>query len=308
MDTSDEELAPAVAAILAAARERAPPGGGPVSVEARSLPAAVARAEADGRVPLVAEVKPTSPTTEGERRVDPVAAAERMVAGGACALSVLTEPEHFGGSAAALARVRAAVDVPVLRKDFLLAPEGLDAVAADLALDIARFVDDLPGMVAATRERGMEPLVEVHDAAELGAALAAGARVVGVNNRDLARLEVDLGTFESVAPHVPDEARGDVTLLAESGVSTPADVRRMRRAGADALLVGSAVMDGASDDALDRIEANTRRLVRATGDGAADPGADGAAGTETGTGADAEAEAEADADANTNAETETPHR
>jgi indole-3-glycerol phosphate synthase len=267
MDTSDGSMAPAVESILAAARER-PGGDRRLSVDARSLHGAVDAAETSGRVPVVAEVKPTSPTTEGTHAVDPVSAARRMVAGGATALSVLTEPDHFGGSPAALERVRAAVDVPVLRKDFLLREDHLDVVAADLALVIARFVDDLPGLVSAARERGMEPLVEVHGVAELEAALEAGATVVGVNNRDLARLEVDLATFEAVAPTVPE----GVTVLAESGISTPADVRRMRRAGADALLVGTAIMDGARDAdgeaaALAAIEANTRRLVTAEADG-----------------------------------------
>ncbi|MEF8780715.1 MAG: indole-3-glycerol phosphate synthase [Haloferacaceae archaeon] len=250
----DGELAPAVRSILAAARDRKPPGDGPIQVDARSVTDAFAAAEADGRVPIVAEVKPTSPTTEGRREDDPAELARAMVDGGAAAISVLTEPDHFGGSPAALTRVRAAVDVPVLRKDFLLSPEQLDAVEADLALLIARFLgDDLPDMVEAARDRGFQPLVEVHDGAELEAALAAGAEVVGVNNRDLARLEVDLGTFERVAPGVPDE----VTLIAESGVTTPADVRRMRAAGADALLVGSAIMDGDPEE-------NTRRLTTAT--------------------------------------------
>jgi indole-3-glycerol phosphate synthase len=243
------ELAPAVESILAAARGRERPAGR-VSVDARSLPGALARADADGRTPVVAEVKPTSPTTEGRRDDDPVELAESMVAGGAAALSVLTEPEHFGGSPEALRRVREAVDVPVLRKDFLLDDAQLDAVAADAVLVIARFVDDLPGMVAAARDRGMVPLVEVHTRAELDAALDAGADVVGVNNRDLAELSVDLGTFEQVAPRAPE----DVTLIAESGIGSPADARRMRAAGADGLLVGSAIMDGDP-------EAETGRLV-----------------------------------------------
>ena len=250
MDDS-EEMAPAVESILSAARER---GGGDarLSVSPRSLPDAFAAAEADGRVPIVAEVKPTSPTTDGERGDDPVALAEEMVAGGAAALSVLTEPEHFGGSPEALTRVREAVDVPVLRKDFLLQEAQLDAVEADVVLLIARFLDDLPGMLDAARERGFQVLVEVHDGAELATALDAGADIVGVNNRDLAELEVDLGTFERVAPEAPD----DTTLIAESGVSTPADVRRMRAAGADALLVGSAIMDG-------DVRTNTETLTRA---------------------------------------------
>ncbi|MDZ7701900.1 MAG: indole-3-glycerol phosphate synthase [Halobacteriales archaeon] len=252
MNIAEGDVAPAVAAILEAARDR-PGGEERLTVEARSLEAAIDRAAADGRVPLIAEVKPTSPTTEGTRDGDPAALAAAMVAGGACAVSVLTEPDHFGGSTAALEAVRGAVDVPVLRKDFLLREDQLDAVAADAVLLIARFVDDLPGLVAAARDRGFQPLVEVHDRGELAEAVDAGASLIGINNRDLARLEVDLGTFGRVAPAAPD----DVTLVAESGVGGPADVRRLRDDGADAVLVGSAVMAG------DDVEATTRELVRA---------------------------------------------
>jgi len=252
MDTDEAALAPAVRSILAAARDRSV-AGDRVTVSARSLPAAFEAAEADGRVPVIAEIKPTSPTTEGESDTDPVALAEAMVAGGAAALSVLTEPEHFGGSTAALERVRDAVDVPVLRKDFLVREAQLDAVAADAVLLIARFLgDDLPAMVRAARDRGFGPLVEVHTPAELALALDAGAEVVGVNNRDLGRLEVDLGTFERVAETLPADA--DPTLVAESGVETRADVRRMRAAGADALLIGTAIMDG-------DVERTTRRFT-----------------------------------------------
>ena len=250
MDTGSE-LAPPVRSILRAAEARATPDER-VAVRPRSLPDALAAAETDGRVPVIAEVKPTSPTTDDERTDDPVALAREMVDGGAAALSVLTEPEHFGGSPENLRRVREAVDVPVLRKDFVLREEQLDAVAADVVLLVVRFVDDLDGLLAAARERGFQVLVEVHTREELREAVEAGANVVGVNNRDLARLDVDLGTFESVAPDAPD----DVALVAESGVSSPADVRRMREAGADALLVGSAIMDG-------DVAANTRRLVNA---------------------------------------------
>jgi len=247
-----ESLAPAVQSILEAARERETPAER-VSVSPRSLPDALAAAAADGRVPTIAEVKPTSPTTEGERREDPVELAEQMVAGGAAALSVLTEPEHFGGTTDDLEAIREAVDVPVLRKDFLLSEAQLDAVEADVVLLIARFVgDDLADLLAAARERGFQVLVEVHDRDELRRALAAGADIVGVNNRDLAKLEVDLSTFEAVAPQVPD----DVTLIAESGITTPADARRMREAGADGLLVGSAIMDG-------DVTENTRTITNA---------------------------------------------
>jgi indole-3-glycerol phosphate synthase len=267
MMNESDELAPAVASILRSAEARGDPDGGPLSVDSRSLPEALADAEADGRVPVIAEVKPTSPTTEGTREADPVELAERMVEGGAAALSVLTEPDHFEGSPENLRRIREAVDVPVLRKDFILRESQLDTVEADVVLLIARFVgDDLPDLVAAANERGFQPLVEVHDRDELARALDAGAEIVGVNNRDLARLEVDLETFESVAPHAPD----DVTLLAESGIATPEDATRMTEAGADGLLVGSAIMDGVPESAsgsrgtesLGNVTENTRRLTR----------------------------------------------
>ena len=253
------ELDPAVQSILSAARDRAAEietgasSADRVAVDPRDLGAAFDRATAAGRVPVIAEIKPTSPTTDGTREDDPVELAESMVAGGAAALSVLTEPDHFGGSVETLRRVRAAVDVPVLRKDFLVDEAQLDAAESDVVLLIARFVGDgLSSLLAAARDRGFQVLVEVHDREELTAAVEAGATYVGVNNRDLARLVVDLETFESVAPDAPE----DVTLVAESGISTPADVRRMREAGADALLVGSAIMAG-------DVESTTRALTRA---------------------------------------------
>lgn len=261
MDT-DDGLDPAVRSILSAARTRAEEGRtgadetNRVAVDPRDLRAAFDRAAADGRVPVIAEIKPTSPTTTGTREDDPVALAEAMVDGGAAALSVLTEPEHFGGSVGTVDNVRDAVDVPVLRKDFIVDERQLDAVESDVVLLIARFVgDDLPDLLAAARDRGFQVLVEVHDRAELATAVDAGATLIGVNNRDLAELDVDLATFESVAPAVPE----DVTLIAESGIASPADVRRMRTAGADALLIGSAIMDG-------DVRANTHELTRANAD------------------------------------------
>ena len=250
-----EGLATPVRDLLAGARERAREerrgrDADPGTVEARSLETAFSRASADGRVPLIAEVKPTSPTTDGHRDLDPRRTAEAMVAGGAAAISVLTEPEQFGGSVDALRQVRDAVSVPVLRKDFLLEPSQLDAVAADAVLLIARFLEDLEGMVAAARDRGMTPLVETHTRAEVQQAVEAGADVIGVNNRDLGTLTVDRSTVERVAPAVPDET----LLIAESGIETPAHRDRMVQAGADGLLVGSAIVAG-------DVEATTAELV-----------------------------------------------
>jgi indole-3-glycerol phosphate synthase len=267
MNASDDNLAAEVRSILDAAVER-PGGDGRVAVAPRSFPDAVAAAEAEGRVPVVAEVKPTSPTTAGERDDDPVELARRMVAGGATALSVLTEPEHFGGSTERLERIREAVDVPVLRKDFIVREAQLDAVAADLILLIARFLDEpgtesLPALYDAAEARGFQPLVEVHTRSELERALEIGAEIIGINNRDLAELVVDLGTFDRLAPDVPDE----VTLVAESGIATVGDLRRMREAGADALLIGTAIMNG-------DVEANTERLTTAANAAATDRRAD----------------------------------
>lgn len=248
------DLDPAVASILATAREREPPSSGVISVDARSFEAALEQAEREQRVPIIAEVKRTSPTTEGERDDDPVELATTMEQAGASAISVLTESTHFGGTTDDLAAVRAAVDIPVLRKDFILEERELDAVAADLVLLIARFVDDdLPDLLEAARSRGFQPLVEVHTEDELAYALDIGASIIGINNRDLAQLTVDLGTFERLAPTAPPET----TLIAESGIGDPADVRRMREAGADALLVGSSIMAG-------EVGPQTTRLVEAT--------------------------------------------
>ncbi len=272
---ADDEIAPAVQSILDAAETRSDPDGERVDVQPRSLSDALSAAEAAGQAPIIAEVKPTSPTTEGTRDDDPVELARAMVEGGAVALSVLTEPDHFGGSPEYLERVRDAVEVPVLRKDFILRESQLDAVEADVVLLIVRFVDDLERLVAAARERGFQVLIEAHTEAEIREAVDAGAEFVGVNNRDLAKLDVDLGTFERVAESTAD-ATEDVTLIAESGVSTPADVRRMRAAGADALLIGSAIMNyEAGDDPAATVRTNTERLTTAESRDADDADADG---------------------------------
>lgn len=257
MVTADE-VAPAVQSILAAAANRNAPDQ-TVSVDPRSIPAALTAAAQKGRRPVIAELKPTSPTADGTRHNDPVSLAQAMVDGGAAALSVLTEPDHFGGSPELLQEVRSAVDVPVLRKDFILDEEQLDTVAADSVLLIARFLDDLATMVAAARSRGFIPLVEVHTPAEARQAIDAGARFIGINNRDLSQLSVDLGTFSRVSRAVtfPEET----TVIAESGLSTPAEIERMRDEGADGVLIGSAIMEHDRDRSPQEIAATTRRLV-----------------------------------------------
>lgn len=236
---ADSSLAPPVADILQSARDRTRPHER-VEVASRSLRQALADTTNAGHVPVIAELKRTSPTTPTYHDVDAVDTAHRMVDAGATAISVLTEPDHFGGDPAELTAVREAVEVPILRKDFVFEEAELDRVPADAVLLIARFVDDLCALVEAARTRGMEPLVEVHIRDELERAHRAGASLVGINNRDLTTLSIDRDTFERVAKHASPE----VTLIAESGLSTRRDIERMLSAGADGVLIGTAVMEG----------------------------------------------------------------
>lgn len=252
VDSADQSLAPAVVSILADARFRSPPET-EISVTSRGLSSAILEERESGAIPIIAEVKRTSPTTDSVRDVDPVEAAQAMVDAGAVAISVLTESQYFGGSVDALEQVRQAVEVPVLRKDFILDEQELDRVPADAVLIIERFVDDLPGLIRAAQKRGMEPLVEVHNHAGLERAQQAGATIIGINNRDLGTLSVDLSTVEELAPSVEDE----VTLIAESGISTQEDVSRMIAAGADGMLIGSALMADDIRDSLDRLRSTT---------------------------------------------------
>lgn len=198
-------------------------------------------------VSVIAEVKRKSPS-KGELAAisDPAALASAYEAGGAHCISVLTEERRFGGSLADLAAVRASVDIPVLRKDFIVSSYQLfeaRAYGADVALLIVAALDDnaLVSLIERTRSLGMTPLVEVHDADEVHRALKAGASVIGVNARDLRTLEVDREQFMKVAPLIPDS----VVKIAESGVRGPHDLIAYANAGADAVLVGESLVTGA---------------------------------------------------------------
>jgi len=195
----------------------------------------------------IAEIKRSAPSSGALRPgADAGALAAAYAAAGARALSVLTEPDFFGGRLQDIVAARDAAPLPVLRKDFVVDPyqiaearaAGADAVLLIVAVLGARTREFLAHAAAA----GLDALVEVHDEAELRLALDAGAAIVGVNNRNLADLSIDLATTERLAPLMPD----GVTLVAESGIAAPADARRMRAAGAAAILVGSALMR--SDD------------------------------------------------------------
>jgi len=195
---------------------------------------------------VIAEIKRRSPS-KGEIRpdFDPVACARDYARGGAAALSVLTDAHFFGGELATLGRVRAVVDLALLRKDFVIDAYQVDearAAGADAVLLIAGALE--PDALIALRKqaslRGLDALIEVHDEAQLEVALAAQADWIGVNNRDLRTFEVDLGVTERLAARLP--ADRDILLVAESGISRFEDIERLQRAGARAFLVGEALM------------------------------------------------------------------
>jgi len=190
---------------------------------------------------VISEIKRASPSAGFIREADPAEQAALYERQGARCLSVLTEPERFRGSLEDLRRAREASSLPVLRKDFTVdEAQVLEAAArADAVLLIAALFtgEELARYVALAGEVGVDALVEVHDEREAELALAAGASIVGVNNRDLRDFSVDLGTFERLSPLLEGVVR-----VAESGIKTAEDAQRMREAGADAVLVGEAAM------------------------------------------------------------------
>ncbi len=209
---------------------------------ARGLEDRLARWPA-GRRAVIAEVKRRSPSRGALRPgLDPAALARDYEAAGALAVSVITEPDFFGGSLADLVAARAAVGLPLLRKDFVVDPYQVweaRAAGADLVLLIVAVLGERTAeYVAVCREAGVEPLVEVHDAAEFDAAVAAGARLVGVNNRDLRTFRVDLDTTRRLAPRAP----AGVVVVSESGLTGPADLDALERRGARVFLVGEALV------------------------------------------------------------------
>lgn len=218
----------------------------------RDFITAVAAVRADGRVPVIAEVKPASPG-KSFREIPPAAAAElawEMEEAGAVAISVLTEPGVFRGSLENLEAVRKTVCLPVLRKDFIIDRVQLKETGSDLVLLIAGILgEELGGLVELAIEKGFEPLVEVHSREELELALETGARVIGINNRNFETLKTDLATTEELAPTIRkyDLDHGAChIIISESGMHSPRDVRRVMEAGADAVLIGSAIMESDS--------------------------------------------------------------
>jgi indole-3-glycerol phosphate synthase len=230
---------------LEQARRRVPPAELARRAAAQPPPRGFRRALLAGRGPrVIAEIKRRSPSKgEIRRDFDPVAIAKAYQAGGAAALSVLTDERFFGGSLAVLEAVSKATELPLLRKDFVIDAYQIDearAAGADAVLLIVAALApaELERLRAHAVGLGLDVLVEVHDEAELDAAKGVGADLIGINNRDLRSFVTDLGVTERLARRVPQGA----LVVAESGIFGPEDVARLQRAGASAFLVGESLM------------------------------------------------------------------
>jgi len=197
-------------------------------------------------IAVIAEVKRRSPSKGLIRPdFDPVEIARAYARGGAACISVLTDSHYFGGSLESLAKIRSAVDQPLLCKDFMIDTYQIDAArvaGADAILLIVAALDQdrLKDLQSCAVGLGLDVLVEVHDESELDRALAIGADLIGVNNRDLKTFEVDLANTERLASRLSPSA--EIVLVAESGIATFEDVKRLERAGASGFLVGESLM------------------------------------------------------------------
>ncbi|WP_349260779.1 indole-3-glycerol phosphate synthase TrpC [Actinocrinis sp.] len=239
-----------------------------VKAKAQAQPSAkdgVRALRGDG-VAVIAEVKRSSPSKGALAAIaDPASLAGDYEQGGASVISVLTEQRRFGGSLQDLKEVRARVDIPVLRKDFIVTSYQLweaRAHGADLVLLIVAALeqDALVSLIERAESIGLTPLVEVHDEEEVSRAVDAGARIIGVNARNLRTLEVDRTTFARLAPLIPD----NVVRIAESGVRGPHDLIAYANCGADAVLVGESLVTGKNprDAVADLVAAGAHPAMR----------------------------------------------
>lgn len=212
--------------------------------------------------PVIGELKQSSPTS-GEIRGDfqPSELARSLERGGASGISVLTEPQHFGGKIEYLEKVKDSVDLPILRKDFIIDEYQLYQTAeteADAVLLISKILEDeLPQFVDTASDLGLESLVEVSNVEEAKTAEAVGADMIGINNRDLNTLEVDLSRTERILKYL----QGNPPVISESGIRCRRDVERVLRAGSDAVLVGTALMKSRN------VRRKVERLVHGDDDG-----------------------------------------
>lgn len=192
---------------------------------------------------IIAEVKLASPSSGRIFNGDPISLAKEYVSGGAAGISVVTDPFYFGGDIDLLKRISELSPVPVLRKDFVLDVVQLletKAMGADAVLLISSICSEekLEELIKKSYELDLEPLVEVHSSGELKMALRAGAKLIGINNRDLSSLKVDISTTELLADDLPD----DVIVVSESGIKNGADINRLNRAGVYSFLIGTALI------------------------------------------------------------------
>lgn len=245
MTILDEILATKRAEIVDAGKRRPAAELAAKAEAASDPPRGFRHALAQGASPrIIAEIKRRSPS-RGEIRpsFDAAACAKSYFEGGAAAISVLTDARYFGGRIEDLAAARGAAPLPLLRKDFVIDAVQIDearVAGADAVLLIVAALDPraLSALHARAVRLGLDVLVEVHDEHEMDTAIEAGATLVGINNRDLRTFSVDLGVTERLAPRAPAE----VVVVAESGIATGADIRRLSAAGARAFLVGESLM------------------------------------------------------------------
>jgi indole-3-glycerol phosphate synthase len=228
--------------ILESTRKRIPSTINTRKIVSRDFKKYIDQRKKDNFIPVIAEVKPSSPT-RFIRDVTPFEAAEiaiQMESAGAAAISVLTEPNFFKGSIKNLESVRQKVKIPVLRKDFIIHKNQIHEVKSDLILLIAGILgDELDEFVNEALSSGREPLVEVHNMDELENAMKTPTKIIGINNRDLITMKVDITTTEKLAPLISDRI-----IISESGISSSDEALRMIDAGADAILVGTSIMQG----------------------------------------------------------------
>ena len=218
--------------------------------------------KASGHAPLLTEIKFSSPSLGKIRTIaDPVSIASQMIAGGAKALSVLTQPHLFNGSPDYFMKVRQAVDVPMLMKDIMIDKIQIDAakkIGADFMLVIQSLFDqnylkEIDEFISYGHKQGLQILLEVHTKQEFENALQTEADLIGINNRNLDTLEIELKTTETILSNI-NKSR---PILSESGIDTPEDIQYLKKCGADAFLIGSSIMKS------DNIEEQVRKLVNA---------------------------------------------
>lgn len=211
--------------------------------------------------PLITEIKFSSPSQGRIRRFsDPVQVASQMISGGAVALSILTQPLLFGGSPEYLVQVRKSTRVPLLMKDIIVHRDQVDAarrMGADCILLISSlfakgYLSNIDDYIRYAHQNNLQVLLEIHTIPEMRAALESDADIIGINNRDLDTLKIDIATTGNILSAV----RPDRPVISESGIHTPSDIRYLRECGATAFLVGSSIMES------DNIEAHVADLVR----------------------------------------------